>query len=113
MLKGRVKAKSFQSSDVLIVGIPLYAGRVPELLREYFNNIEGNNSKVIAVVYANCDYSDTMLAWITISKSRGFIPIAGSTFLGKHSYNRLVATERSDVLEVNIVTNFSKKRLCT
>ena len=51
MLKGRIKAKSFQSSDVLIVGIPLYAGRVPELLREYFNNIEGNNTKVIAVVY--------------------------------------------------------------
>ena len=113
MLKGRVKAKSFQSSDVLIVGNPVYAGRVPELLREYFSNIEGNNTKVIAVVYGNCDYGDILLAWITISKSRGFITIAGSTFLGKHSYNRLVDTERFDVLEVNIVTNFSKKKLYT
>ncbi|MEL7597167.1 MAG: flavodoxin domain-containing protein, partial [Clostridiaceae bacterium] len=40
----RKKPVSFTEEDVVIIGVPVYAGRVPNILLEYLNSIEGNGA---------------------------------------------------------------------
>jgi protein involved in ribonucleotide reduction len=57
--KAREKAISFTNGDVLIIGVPVYAGRVPNVLLKYLNTITGNGTLAVpVVVYGNRNYDD-------------------------------------------------------
>ena len=46
-----------RSDELLVVGIPVYSGRVPEMAIEKLNRIKGNNTPaVIVCVYGNRDF---------------------------------------------------------
>jgi flavodoxin len=52
----------FGENDVVIVGVPVYAGRVPGFLTDYFTRVKGNNTAaVFIVVYGNRHYDDALL----------------------------------------------------
>ena len=38
----RKNAAAFTSEDIVLVGVPVYAGRVPNVLLQYLNTIKGN-----------------------------------------------------------------------
>ena len=46
----RIKPVSFSEEDVVIIGVPVYAGRVPNVLLKYLNSITGNGALAIPVV---------------------------------------------------------------
>ena len=55
----RSKRAVFESGDVVVFGVPVYAGRVPNVLVKYLNTVEGNGAKAIpVVVYGNRNYDD-------------------------------------------------------
>jgi ferredoxin len=101
---------TFDSNDLVIVGVPVYAGRVPSFLSNYFSKVKGNNTKVIIiVVYGNRDYDDALLELKDIFERNGFIGIAGGTFIGEHSYTTKLATGRPDVTDLNFAVEFGRK----
>ena len=60
--KAREKIISFTEEDIVIVGVPVYAGRVPNVLLKYLNSINGNGALAIAVVvYVKKNNDDALI----------------------------------------------------
>lgn len=102
----------FTEADLVMVGVPVYGGRVPKFLVKYLNTIKGKNTKLVVTVnYGNRDYEDALIELKDIFEANGFIGISGAAFLGEHSYTELVATNRPDKHDLEIATEFGKKTL--
>jgi ferredoxin len=97
-------------NELLVVGIPVYMGRVPALLKEWLCNLKAPNTPVVCVVvYGNRVYDDALLELKNILKARGCIPIAGAAFIGEHSFsskNLPIAESRPDLSDLNLAESF-------
>ncbi|HML25920.1 MAG TPA: EFR1 family ferrodoxin [Methanomethylovorans sp.] len=75
-------------NELLIVGVPVYMGRVPALLNEWLHAIQAhNNPTVCVVVYGNRVYDDALLELRNIVMKYGCIPIACAAYIGEHSFS--------------------------
>ncbi|HCX62059.1 EFR1 family ferrodoxin [Sedimentibacter sp.] len=108
--ENRMNSLNFKENEIIIIGVPVYAGRVPEFLSEYFlKKIFGNNTyAVFIVVYGNRAYDDALLELKGIFENNGFIGVAGGAFIGEHSYTERLATGRPDDGDLNIAYKFGK-----
>jgi len=104
----RKEPVSFTKEDVVIVGVPVYAGRVPNILLNYLNSITGNGALAIpVVVYGNRNYDDALIELKDILELKGFKVIAGGAFIGEHSFSRTLAKDRPDEKDMAIVSDFA------
>lgn len=107
---GRKKPAFFTKDDVLVIGVPVIAGRVPNVLLKYLNSISGNGTLAVAVVmYGNRNYDDALLELKDILESRGFTVIAAGTFIGEHSFSRTLAANRPDNNDMTVVRRFAEQ----
>lgn len=98
---------NFKNNDLLIVGVPVYSGRIPELLEDQFNNLRGNNTPTIfVVVYGNRDYDDALLELKNIFEERGFKGIAAAAFIGEHAYTSELANQRPNETDLSVAFRF-------
>jgi len=105
----RKEPASFAENDIVIAGLPVYAGRVPNVLLKYLNAVEGNGAMAVAVVvYGNRHYDDALMEWRDILESRGFNVIAAGAFIGEHSFSRILGGNRPDAQDILRVTEFAK-----
>ncbi|QXM05391.1 EFR1 family ferrodoxin [Crassaminicella indica] len=108
--EARKKPVSFTKEDVVVVGVPVYAGRVPNVLLKYLNTITGNGALAIpVVVYGNRNYDDALIELKDILESNGFKVIAGGAFIGEHSFSKILAKNRPDEKDMAIVSDFAKQ----
>jgi len=108
--KIREKSVSFSKDDIVIVGVPVYAGRVPNVLLKYLNSIKGNGALAVAVgVYGNRNYDDALIELRDILELDGFRVIAGAGFIGQHSFSKTLAKNRPDEKDMEIVRGFADK----
>ena len=77
----RRDSPSFTQDDIVVFGVPVYIGRVPNLIRDYFASIQGNGAIGIpVVVYGNRAYDDALLELKDIMHSNGFRCISAAAF---------------------------------
>lgn len=106
----REKGLECNAEDVLVLGYPVYAGRVPPLLTEPLSRLKGRKTPaVLAAVYGNRAYEDALLEGRDLVTGQGFVPIAAGAFIGEHSYSRLVAAGRPDADDLDAVRAFSRQ----
>ena len=106
----RKKTFSFDKNDLVIAGIPVYAGRVPNVLLKFLNTISGNGATAVAVVlYGNRDYDDALIELKDILESDGFNVIAGGAFIGEHSFSTTLAANRPDEQDMAVAADFADK----
>lgn len=106
----RENGERFTNEDILIIGVPVYAGRVPNVLLNYLNTIRGKNSLAIpVVVYGNRHYDDALIELNDILIENGFRVIAGGAFIGEHSFSRVLAKDRPDNKDIDIARDFADK----
>ncbi len=104
----RLKTSKFTSDDIIVIGVPVYAGRVPNILLKYLNSLIGNGAVAVAVVvYGNRDYDDALIELNDILAAGGFRVIAGGAFIGEHSFSKILAKGRPDSLDMEKVNDFS------
>ncbi|MCG8686826.1 MAG: EFR1 family ferrodoxin [Desulfobacterales bacterium] len=98
------------ASDMVIMGTPVYYGRVPEEVVPFLNTLEAQNTPVVLiVVYGNREYEDALIELHDISVSQGFVPVAGGAFIAEHSYSlpsRPIAHGRPDETDIEDATAF-------
>lgn len=105
--KDRSIEREFTDKDLVIIGSPVYAGRIPKLIEDYYKTFKGNKTIVIPIVlYGNREYDDALLEMKDIFSDRGFITIAGAAFIGEHSYTNELATNRLDAKDLKIARQF-------
>ena len=73
--------------ELLVIGVPVYMGRVPALIMDWLQAMKLQNiPAVCVVVYGNRTYEDALLELKKIVLQCGGIPIAGGAFIGEHSF---------------------------
>lgn len=101
--------------EVIIVGIPVYAGRVPELAVERIRKFKGEGTPAIAVaVYGNRDYDDALLELSDLLSDNGFQVISAGAFIAQHSIFPKVGAQRPDAEDyhqINVFADESNKVL--
>ncbi len=101
------------NNDMVILAAPVYYGRIPEELVPFLKTLSVQNKPVVlVVVYGNREYEDALLELHDISVSQGFIPVAGSAFVGEHSYSlssRPIAHGRPDLKDIEKAQVFGLK----
>lgn len=100
----------FGPEDLVVFGVPVYAGRIPELMTAWLERLKGHQTPVImAVVYGNRDYEDALIELRDLLTSRGFIGVSGAAFVGEHSYTTRVASGRPDEEDLDVAKRFGAK----
>ena len=100
----------YGEEDVLVLGYPVYGGRVPELLLDVFGKLMGEGTKaVIAGVYGNRAYEDALIEAADILTERGFKVVAAGAFIGEHSYTYEVGTGRPDEDDLAVAAEFGRQ----
>jgi ferredoxin len=98
--------------DLVIIGAPVYAGRIPVVAARRLRRLQGRDSAaVIVVVYGNRAYEDALLELKDLALEVGFIPVAGGTFIGEHSFSDVttpIATGRPDVQDLDKAVEFGR-----
>lgn len=72
--------------DVALIVVPSYSGRVPEIAVKRISRLQGNCAKtVIACVYGNRAYEDTLIELYDTVQRNGFKVIAAVAAVAEHS----------------------------
>ena len=104
--------KEFASDDIVIVGMPVFAGRIPKRAAMRLSNIKGNNTKAIAVVnYGNAHVNDALLELVDILKENNFDVIAAASTISHHSIFDGVAIGRPDDEDIERINDFAQKAI--
>lgn len=98
------------AKNLAIVGMPVYAGRIPAKAAEALSRFKGNKTPVIVVcVYGNRDYDDALLELKDITESNGFKVIAAGAFVAQHSIFPKVGADRPDEKDIQLMQVFADK----
>lgn len=100
------------SSELLIVGVPSYAGRVPQICLPALKQFKGQDTPAIMVcTYGNRDFEDTLLELKDILLSNGFKPIAATALVSQHSIFPLMGEGRPNSDDHTMLADFSLRCL--
>jgi len=106
-------ATQFTEDDLVIVGMPVYGGRLPALAVERFKAIAGKNTAVVpVVVYGNRAYGDALLELSDLCTAQGFRTVAAGAFLGEHSFSSAelpIAPGRPDEQDLQSAEQFGSQ----
>ena len=96
--QARQQFYSFQASDLVVFGIPVYAGRVPnKLLPDLKQGFAGNGAKVIPIsVFGGRSFDDALMELKQILEAQGFRPLAAAGAVSRHSFSQTLAAGRPD-----------------
>lgn len=102
--------KEFSDDDIVIVGMPVFAGRIPKSGRERLSKFKGNNTPAIAVVnYGNAHVTDSLLETVELLNENNFNVVAAASTVSHHSIFDGVAQGRPDSADIEKINDFSKK----
>jgi ferredoxin len=110
LLKNRQAFKhTFSKNELVIAGMPVYGGRLPKTLDDFFSGIKGNGAPAAALVmYGNREYNDALMELKIRLEERGFNVIAGAAFIGEHTFSKNIATGRPDENDLAIAKKFGR-----
>lgn len=98
------------SDQLLVMGIPVYAGRVPAMAVERLKRFKGNGTPAIAVaVYGNRHYDDALVEMYDLLTEGGFRVVAAGAFIAQHSIFPKVGAQRPDSDDLEKIRAFAVK----
>lgn len=108
--KNREESPYFAKEDIVVFGVPVYAGRVPNILLNYLKTVKADGAKAVTVVlYGNRNYDDALIELSDILTANGFNVEAAGAFIGEHSFSKILAKDRPDEKDLEIVDDFAKQ----
>lgn len=102
--------KEYTKDDIVVLGTPVIAGRVPNLLLKYLDTVVGNGAFGIPIVlFGNRNFDDALIELRNIMETDGFHTIAGGAFVGEHSFSKILGKDRPDAEDMAIAAEFVTK----
>ena len=100
---------AFDEADVVVFGTPVIAGRVPNVLLEFLDTLQGGGAKALPVVlYGNRDFDDALIELRDILRNKGFKPFAAGAFIGEHSFSKVLAAGRPDAKDLEVADELAR-----
>lgn len=108
----RKKKYNLDSVDLVIVGVPVYGGRIPQLLKSSISHLDLNGKRAVAIVtYGNREYDDALLELSDMLHEDGCDVIAAAAVIGEHSFTSEVGKGRPDREDCRELISFGE-RIC-
>ena len=105
----RTSTPGVSAGDFAVFGVPVYAGRVPNVLLKYLDGIKGEGAVALPVtVYGNRDYDDALIELKDILEERNFYVLSAGAFVGEHSFSETLAKGRPDEADIAAVSRFAE-----
>jgi NAD-dependent dihydropyrimidine dehydrogenase PreA subunit len=108
-----LKSHSLAKDELAIIVAPVYSGRIPGVAVNRIMTLKGDDTPAVLVaVYGNRAFEDALLELKDITEELGFKAVAGSAFIGQHSFDSEdspIATGRPDVEDINKAMDFGAK----
>jgi len=115
MTTGTDSQISVEEDDILLVGGPVYQGRIPAVAAERLGRIKGDGQAAVCLaVYGNNRFGDAIIELAGIVEKSGFTPVAGAGFVGEHSYATdkwIIANGRPNSDDIEKAKLFGKRVL--
>lgn len=108
--KKRESRFKFNKEDILVIGTPVYAGRVPNVLLNFLNGIVGGGALAIPLVtFGNRNYDDALIELRDILIKNDFKPIGAGAFVGEHSFSDQLSKDRPNEDDLSLAETLAKK----
>ena len=100
---------SFGPEDLVVLGVPTYAGRVPNVLLPYLTGkVHGAATAAVPVVlFGNRNFDDSLMELRNIMTDNGFMPVAAAAFVGEHSFSRTLGAGRPNAEDLAQMDDFA------
>ncbi len=101
---------TFTSEDVVLIAMPSFGGLAPKTALERLSKISGSSARcVIAAVYGNRAYEDTLVRMEDAAEKCGFRVIAAVAAVAEHSIIHKYAAGRPDGADCDCLADFAAK----
>ena len=98
--------------DLVVVALPVYAGRLPNLLLDDLGRWQGGGAWAVPVVmYGNRSFGGALAELRGLLVRRGFRPLAAAAFVGQHAFVPALAAGRPDEGDFAIARSFARRIL--
>ena len=108
--ENREKEYFFEETDLVILGAPVYAGRLPDMKGGIFDRLHGSRTPaVFTVSYGNRDYDDALLEEQRLCEANGFVGIAAAAWIAPHTFSAKIAAGRPDEADEKQLDLFAER----
>lgn len=99
-------------TDLFILGLPVYAGRLPNLMLQYVSSFAGHGALAIPIVlFGNRSYGNALIELRDSLENTGFHTIAAAAFVGQHAFSCQLGKGRPDSDDLKSANLFAAKIL--
>lgn len=106
------KAPDFGEDDLMVIAGPVFVGRLPAVLVDTLNTLQGNGAMAVtAAVYGNRDIDDALLEFNDTVGKNGFRVVASAALVAQHSLVPDVAAGRPDEADCVQLESYGKRVL--
>lgn len=105
----REHVKTFDENDLVIVGSPTYAGKLPnKILPDFQGKLSGKGTVAAAVVtYGNRAYDNSLAELAEVLLQNGFCPAGAAAFPCRHAFTDRLACGRPDKEDLKQAEEFA------
>ncbi|MGN0267724.1 MAG: 4Fe-4S binding protein [Lachnospiraceae bacterium] len=108
----RDKTVEQSDSELTVIAVPVFGGRVPAVAVQKLKELNGDGKKAVTlVVYGNRAYEDALLELNNVIKDSGFRIIASAAAVAQHSMAPEVGKGRPDEQDERSILMFAGKVL--
>lgn len=105
-----MKLPKIEADDIVIIAMPVFVGRIPQLAIKRLRNINSNNARcIIMAVYGNRACDDALLELQDTAQEMGFRVRAAVSAIAEHSVARVYGTGRPDTNDREVLKSFGIK----
>ncbi|MDR3598142.1 EFR1 family ferrodoxin [Clostridium sp.] len=110
--KVRMAGVPLIDGDIVLIGVPVYEEKIPEIVYPFLAKLKGNGKSVVIVgVYGNIGDGIVLNELYFITQKSGFKVVAAGTFIGEHSFSTKempIAQNRPNNDDLNKAEEFGK-----
>ncbi|WP_298035294.1 4Fe-4S binding protein [uncultured Dysosmobacter sp.] len=110
-LAERKKEYCFTEKDLVVVGSPTYAGKLPnKILPDFREKLRGGGALAVPVVmFGNRSFDNSLAELSAVLEAGGFHTVAAGAFVGRHAFTDELAYGRPGWSDLFEAKNFAKQ----
>lgn len=105
-------AISIPANELIVFGIPVFSGRIPQFAQKAIQQLKGNNTPaIITCIYGNRDFDDALVELKDLVQANGFNVVSAAAFVAQHSIFPKVAKGRPHAADLAQATQFGVRSI--